>query len=128
MSILQNFAQWVLKDELAALETRLSEASTALDTIEQKVVAIAPTAVADVHALGEDILQTVLASADKLRLTDAPAVNTWEQKLRALYTDAKSWVEAHGGVVLNDAEKAVAAAKAKAEALLAATVQFFKKK
>jgi hypothetical protein len=69
----------------------------------------------------------VLASADKLRLTDAPAVNTWEQKLRALYTDAKSWVEAHGGVVLTDAEKAVAAAKAKAEALLAATVKLFKK-
>lgn len=102
-----------LKTELAALKSRLEEATAALDKIEKEAVSIAKEASAEVQALGEKVLGIVLSSADKVRAKEAPFIHEWEQKLYEAYAAAKNVAES---------------TFAKAEALVKKTAIFFKEK
>ena len=90
---LKSLAAWLLKNELSALKTRLSEASTALDNIANKAVAVEKEAVAEVHTFAQSVLKDVLSSADKVRTKEGPFVNEWTQKLYLDYQGALTKVE-----------------------------------
>lgn len=91
MNWLKKLVIWAfLQKEIAALEARLSEASTALDKVEGVVVTVAKDASADAQALGEKVLTEVLASADKIRSAAAPVEQEWAKKLYAAYEAAKN--------------------------------------
>lgn len=101
-----------LNKEVAALKTRLAEASAALDKIETTVVGLAKEAPVEAQKLAEEVLKTVLSSADKVRAKESGFVHDWEEKAYAAYNAGKATLES----VL-----------AKAEALVSKTKVFFAK-
>ena len=102
-----------LSKEVAALKSRLAEATAALDKIEKEVISVPVEASAEVHALGERVLGYILTSADDVRSMGGSIVHAWAQKLYAIYAAGKN---------------AAGSTLSRAEALIKATEVFFASK
>jgi cell division septum initiation protein DivIVA len=79
-----------LSKEVAALKTRLAQATKALDTIEKSVVSIAKEAPLEAHALASVVLREVLDSADSVREKADGFAHEWELTAYADYKAAET--------------------------------------
>lgn len=94
-----------LQKEVAALKTRLAEASTALQKIEAQIVGIEKEAAPEVHKLAGEVLQTILSAADQVRTKEAGFVHTWEADAYKLYIAGKAEAKSVYTLALNLIEK-----------------------
>lgn len=93
-----------LSKEVSALKSRLAEASKALTQIEAKVVAVSKEAAPEVHLLAEDVLKTVLASADQVHV-ERDFVHQWEANAYKAYMAGKAYAESTYSFALTLIEK-----------------------
>jgi len=70
-----------LRKESHALKMRLKEASLALKRIEELCVEIPAHAPKEAHALASQVLQTVVNSADVIRIKGPDFIHEWEARI-----------------------------------------------